>query len=77
LKEGLSYLVKAMEVLVEIFNEDLAPRKGDRVDVAAVEARAETVGTAQAAFLVDMARAEALDAMGENQAAVQLMGRHI
>jgi hypothetical protein len=77
LKEGLSYLVKAMEVLVEIFNEDLAPRKGDRVDVAAVEARAETVGTAQAAFLVDMARAEALDAMGENMRAALIMERHI
>jgi hypothetical protein len=47
------------------------------VDVASVEARAGTVGTAQAAFLVDMARAEALDAMGENQAAIQSMGRHI
>jgi hypothetical protein len=47
------------------------------VDVAAVEARAGTVGTAQAAFVVDMARAEALDALGENLAAIQLMGRHI
>jgi hypothetical protein len=77
LTECLDYLVKAMEVLVEMFNEDLAPRKGAEVDVVAVEARAGTVGTAQAAFLVDMARAEALDAMGENQAAIQSMGRHI
>jgi hypothetical protein len=31
----------------------------------------------QAAFLVDMARAEALDALGENKAAVGIVKRHL
>jgi hypothetical protein len=29
------------------------------------------------AFLVDMAKAEALDSMGENQAAVAIIDRHL
>jgi hypothetical protein len=77
LAEGLNYLVKAMEGLVEMFNEDLAPKKRARADVVAVEARARTVGSAQMVFLVDMAKAEALDAMGENSAAVAIVERHI
>jgi hypothetical protein len=77
LTEGLSYLVKAMEALAELFNEDLAATKLARTDVAAVEARAGIAGTLQAALLVDMARAEALDATGENRAAVAIAERHI
>jgi hypothetical protein len=77
LTEGLNYLVKAMEVLVEMFNEDLAPKKGARTDMSAVQARAGTVGTTQVAFLVDMARAEALDHMGETQAAAAIVERRI
>jgi hypothetical protein len=77
LAEGLNYLVKAMEGLVEMFNEDLAPKKRAWADVAAVEARAGTVGSDQVVFLVDMAKAEALDAMGENSAAVAIVERHI
>jgi hypothetical protein len=77
LAEGFSYLVNAMEVLAEMFNEELAPTKRARADVAAVEARAGTVGAAQVSFLVDMARAEALDDMGETQAAAAIVRRHV
>jgi hypothetical protein len=66
-----------MEVLAEMFNEELAPTKRARADVAAVEARAGTVGAAQVSFLVDMARAEALDDMGETQAAAAIVRRHV
>jgi hypothetical protein len=74
LTECLDYLVKAMEVLVEMFNEDLAPRKGA---LANVRARAGITGAAQAGFLVDMAKAEALDAMGETQAGIAIVDRHV
>jgi hypothetical protein len=77
LTEGLNYLVKAMEVLVEMLNEDLAPKKWARADVTDVETRAGTAAAAQVAFLVDMAKAQALDALGETQAGIAIVGRHI
>jgi hypothetical protein len=77
LTESLNYVLKAMEVLAEMFNEDLAPAKRARVDVVAMGVRAGIVGGVQMEFLVDMARAEALDAMGDNRAAVAIIERHI
>jgi hypothetical protein len=77
LTESLDYLINAMEALAEMFNEDLVLRKGARADVATVGGMAGDISAAQVAFLVDMARAEALDAMGETQAGVAIVGRHI
>jgi hypothetical protein len=77
LKEGLDYLVKAMEALAEMFNEDLASMKQVRSDVAVVEVKAGAIGADQVAFLMDMAKAEALDHMGQNKRASAIMERHI
>ena len=38
---------------------------------------ADKTVTGRVSYLVDMAKAEALDALGENRAAVELIERHI
>jgi RNase P subunit RPR2 len=37
----------------------------------------EKIAVERVSYLVDMAKAEALDAMGENRAAVELIERHL
>jgi hypothetical protein len=89
---GFAKLVECIEELVAGYNEDFASEsgqetslvpdshKGDRlpnlIETATLEEAAP--GARQhTAFLVDMAKAEALDAMGENQMALQLIDGHV
>jgi hypothetical protein len=91
--EEFARLIGCLEELVEGYNEDFANELGQETSLApeGLEAakRSSLINTAaldkdvppgarqHTAFLVDMARAEALDAMGENQAAVSIIERHI
>jgi hypothetical protein len=47
------------------------------VDIAALKEAVAPAARQHTAFLADMARAEALDAMGEDHAAVAIIERHV
>ena len=47
------------------------------LDVSTLDALTEKTAKHETAYLVDMAKVEALDTMGENRKAVELLGRHI
>ena len=47
------------------------------LDVPTLDGLTEKPAKHEAAYLVDMARVEALDTMGENRKAVQLLDRHV
>ena len=72
LAEGLDHLIALLpegdsQKSVEPFSLDLSP----------LDKLAEKPAAHEVAYLVDMARVEALDTMGENQKAVELLDRHI
>jgi hypothetical protein len=82
-------LVNCVEELVEGYNEDFANGLGqytgpalegleeadlpNSIGIAALEEAVARGARQHTAFLVDMAKAEALDAMGESQMALQLI----
>jgi hypothetical protein len=86
-------LVECVEELVEGYNQDFAnesaPESGPAqegiptaecsafIDTAALDVAVVPAARQFNEFLVDMARAETLDALGENQAAVTVMDRHV
>jgi hypothetical protein len=76
-------LVDCMEELVEAYNEDCANEFGQEtrlpnlIEIAALLEAVAPVARQHTAFLVDMAKAEVLDAMGENYAAVGLLDQHM
>ena len=47
------------------------------IDLSNLLAKKQSAATDQVAYLVDMAKAEALDAMGETEQAVALVDRHV
>ena len=49
----------------------------DKLDLEVLRTVADKTVTGRVSYLVDMAKAEALDALGENRAAVELIGRYI
>ena len=49
----------------------------DKLDPAFLRTVADKTVAGQVSYLVDMAKAEALDALGENRAAVELIERHL
>ncbi len=47
------------------------------LDVSTLDGLTEKPAKQDAAYLVDMAKVEALDTMGENRKAVELLDRHV
>jgi hypothetical protein len=47
------------------------------INIEALRQDAVKVAVERVSYIVDMAKAEALDAMGENRAAVELIERHL
>ncbi len=47
------------------------------LDVSTLDELTEKPAKQEAAYLVDMAKVEALDTMGENRKAVELLERHV
>jgi hypothetical protein len=86
-------LVGCIEELVEEYNEDFAnglekltgssqeglqtAKPPNSIDTAALEKDVTPGARRHTVFLMDMAKAEALDAMGETEKAVQLVERHV
>jgi len=86
-------LVERIEKLAEWYNEDFANEPGQRIgssqeglpavkpsnliETTSLEERVAPAARQHTTFLVDMAKAEVLDALGENQAAVTVIDRHV
>lgn len=78
--QALAQLVEQAEDLVDLYNRNLAVPESEvtaKVDLSQLLESAQGAATKKAAYLVGAAKAEALDAMGENQASIQLMERYI
>jgi hypothetical protein len=69
LVRSLAELIKYTEDLVATFNDEIAGKPEDTMDVEAFRQGAGKVALQQISYLMDMARAEALDAVGEDRAA--------
>ncbi|MFZ2036960.1 MAG: hypothetical protein WAU62_08610 [Dehalococcoidales bacterium] len=70
-------LSKYTEELIIEYNGRVAKQPEDKLDLAVLETLADKTVTGRVSYLVDMAKAEALDALGENRAAVELIERHL
>jgi hypothetical protein len=89
---SLARLVEVVEELVEGFNDAFANESAQEtdktpeglqttespnvIDIAALKEAVKSAARQHTAFMVDMARAEALDALGENKAAVAILDWH-
>ena len=77
LAKSLADLTKYTEDLVSAFNDHVAKMPEDKLDLEVLRKAADTTVAGRVSYLVDMAKAEALDALGENRAAVELIQRHL
>jgi hypothetical protein len=75
--KSLADLERYTEELITEFNGRVAKRPEEKLDLAFLRTIADKTVTGRVSYLVDMAKAEALDALGENRAAVELVGKHL
>ncbi len=74
--KSLADLTKYTEDLITEFNDNVA-EKPEKINMEALRQGADKVIVARVSYFVDMAKAEALDAVGEHQAATELVERHL
>ncbi len=77
LVRSLAELIKYTEELVTMFNDEVAGKPEERMDLEAFRQGAGKAVMPQISYLVDMAKADALDAVGEDRAAAELVERHL
>ena len=77
LDRSLADLTKHTEDLVTAFNDQVGKETEDKMNVELIKQGADKVAVERISYIVDMAKAEALDALGENRAAVELIERHL
>jgi hypothetical protein len=77
LVQSLSDLTKYTEDLIKEFNDDVAGKPEYKMDIEALRQGAGKVATERVSYLVDMAKADALDALGEHRAATELVEQYI
>jgi hypothetical protein len=77
LDRSLADLIKHTEELIISFNDQVIRKSEDKINIEALRQEADKVVAERISYIVDMAKAEALDAMGENRAAVELIRRHL
>ncbi|MDA1219162.1 MAG: hypothetical protein O2909_06955 [Chloroflexi bacterium] len=72
-------LVAGLELLdsAAVGSDAQGPENQHTIDLSILQGRTKGTATGQAAYLVDMAKAEALDAMGETDKAIQLVDLYI
>jgi hypothetical protein len=75
--KNLADLTKYTEELITEFNGHVAKQTEDKLDMEVLRTVADRTVSGRVSYLVDMAKAEALDALGENRAAVELIERHL
>jgi len=77
LVRSLAELIKYTEELVAMFNDEVAEKPEDTMDLEAFRQSAGKAVAQQVSYLVDMAKAEALDAMGEDREALELVEQYL
>ena len=72
-------LAEGLDRLIAILPEGDSHKSDETfsLDLCTLHELTEKPATHDAAYLADMARVEALDTMGENQKAVELLDRHV
>ena len=72
-------LAEEMDRLATLLSESksVKPGKPFSLDLSPLEKSTRKAASHQVAYLVDMAKVEALDTMGENRKAVALLDRHV
>ena len=74
---SLADLTKYTEELITKFNDRVAKLPEDKLDPEVLRTVADKTVTGRISYVVDMAKAEALDALGENRAALELVVRYL
>ena len=77
LVRSLAELIKYTEELAVAFNDEVAGKPEDTMDLEAFRQGAGKAVVQQISYLVDMARADALVVMGEDRAAEELVERYL
>ena len=77
LDRSLADLIKHTEELMTSFNDQVIKKSEDKINIEALRQNADKIVVDRVSYLVDMAKTEALDAMGENRAAAELIRRHL
>jgi hypothetical protein len=63
--------------LITSLNDQVIKKSEDKINIETLRQSAGKIIIERVSYLVDMAKAEALDAMGENRSAVELIERHL
>ena len=77
LDRSLADLTKHTEELITSFNDQVIKKSEDKINIEALRQDAGKIAAERVSYLVDMAKAEALDAMGEHRAATELVERYL
>jgi len=77
LDRNLANLIKHTEELITSFNDQVIKKPEDKINIEALRQDAHKLVTVRISYLVDMAKVEALDALGENRAAVELVKKYL
>jgi len=77
LDRSLIDLTKHTEELITSFNDQVIKKSEDKINIEILHQGAGKIASERISYIADMAKAEALDAMGENRAAVELIERHL
>ena len=77
LVRSLAELIEYTEKLVAMFNVEATRKHNDTMDLEAIRQGAGKAVPQQTSYLVDMAKAEALDTMGEEQSALEILERYL
>ena len=70
-------LTKHTEELITSFNDQVIKKSEDKITIEALRQDANKIAVERVSYLVDLSKAEALDAMGENRAVVELIEKHL
>jgi hypothetical protein len=77
LDQSLADLTRHTEELITSFNDQVIRKSEDKINIETLRQSAGKITSDRVSYLVGMAKAEALDAIGENRAAVELIERHL
>ena len=77
LDRSLADLTKHMEDLITSFNDQVIKKSEDKWNIEALRQYANKIAGERVSYLVDLPKAEALDAMGDNRVAVVLIERYL
>ena len=77
LERSLADLINHAEELMTSFNDQVIKKSEDKISIEALRQDAVKVAVERVSYIVDMAKAEALDALGEHQATTELVEQYL